>query len=244
METATTDDKVINRLKKMLALANNNGATEGERAAALQQSYTLLAKYNLTMAQVDAHNSTPQEQRMAEKAAFPVYPWARRIAGQVAGLFFCKYYFMRKDTGKQATHVFIGKESNAATAQYMAEYVVRSVMKEAAKMYGSAIAPEARNFAEGVASKLYDRIKEIKDSFNKQEPDAPGTALVLASLYDSEAGANDAWLDALGVKLRTKKTSSKGVTDSAAFYAGRDFGSTVSLAPQISASRSKTARLN
>lgn len=238
------NEKVINRLKKMLALANNAGATDGEREAALKQSYSLLAKYNLTMAQVDTHNSTPQEERLAEKATFPVYPWARQIAGQVSSLFFCKYYFMRLGAGKQATHVFIGKESNAATAQYMAEFVVRSVMREAAKMYGSAIAPEARNFAVGVVSKLYDRIKEIKASFNKQEePSTTGTAMVLASLYKTEEEANANFLSKLGVKLKHGVNRQKDVTDSAAFSAGRDFGGKVSLSPQIASTRDNTRKL-
>lgn len=243
MEDAV-NDKVINRLKKMLALANNAGATEGERDAALQQSYSLLAKYNLTMAQVEDHNATPEEQRLAEKATFPVYPWARQIAGQVADLFFCRYYFMRLGVGKQATHVFIGKESNAATAQYMAEYVVRSVMREAAKLYGSAIAPDARNFAVGVVSKLYDRIKQIKANFNKQEePTTTGTALVLASLYKQEAEANTAWIANIGLKLRTRVSHQKGITDGAAFAAGVEFGAKVSLAPQIAATRDNTRKL-
>lgn len=238
------NEKVINRLKKMLALANNAGATEGERDAALQQSYTLLAKYNLTMAQVDQHNNTPEEAREAQKATFPVYPWARQIANQVAGLFFCKYYYMKLGVGKQATHVFIGKESNAATAQYMAEFVVRSVMREAAKMYGSAIAPEARNFAVGVVSKLWDRIREIKASFNKkQEVETTGTALVLASLYESEAKANASWLEQLGVKLKAGVNRQKGVTDSDAYVAGREFGAKVSLAPQIATTRDNKLRL-
>ena len=233
MEDQVTE-KVISRLKKMLALANNAGATEGERDAALQQSYKLLAKYNLTMQQVDSHNDTPQEQRQSLQATFPVYPWARQIAGQVADLFFCKYYYIRLGVGKQATHVFIGKESNVATAQYMAEFVVRSVMREAAKMYGSAIAPEARNFAVGVVSKLYDRVREIKAAFNTaEEPTTTGTALVLASLYKTEAEANAAWLAAQGTKLRKGVNRQKEVTDTDAFRAGRDFGGKVSLAPQI-----------
>lgn len=238
------ENKILNRIKKMLALANNGAATEGERDAALQQSYSLLAKYNLTMAQVEQHDQTPEEKRLAEKATFPVYPWARQIANQVADLFFCKYYFMRLGVGKQATHVFIGKESNAATAQYMAEFVVRSVMREAAKMYGSAIAPDARNFAVGVVNKLYERIREIKASFNKQEePTTTGTAIVLASLYKTEAEANAKWLEELGVKLKASANRQKGVTDSDAYRAGRDFGAKVSLSPQIASTRDNVRRL-
>jgi hypothetical protein len=233
-----TNEKIIDRVKKMMALANCSGATEGERDNAMRMAYNLLAKYNLSMSQVDAHNSTPQEQRESQTAKFVVYPWARNIANLVGSLFFCNYYFMRSHTGKQAEHVFIGKASNCATAQYMSEFVVKSVCREAARLYGSAIAPEARCFAIGVVRKLQERIKEIKDSHNAES--TVGTELAIVNLDKAEKEANALWLAEQGVKLRTTANRSKGVTDSDAFHAGKDFGARVSLAPQVGAGRSTT----
>ena len=233
---ATANDKVIDRIKKMMALANCAGASEGERDNALRMTYNLLAKHNLSMNEVEAHNRDKEEGRESQKATFVVYPWARQIAGLVGSLFFCNYYFMRSPNGKQASHVFIGKESNAATAQYMSEFVVKSVCREAARLYGSAIAPEARCFAIGVVRQLQERIAEIKASLNKES--APGTALALANLDKAEREANSLWLAEQGVKLRKVASHQKGVTDSDAFHAGRDFGAKVSLAPQVGATRS------
>lgn len=229
-------EKIIDRVKKMLALAHDGGAMEGERDNALRMAYNLLAKYNLSMNQVEAHDSNPPEGRESQKATFVVYPWARSIAGLVGSLFFCNYYFMRSGTGKQATHCFIGKASNAATAQYMSEFVVKSVCREAARLYGSAIAPEARCFAVGVVRKLQERIKEIKDSLNTESK--PGTALALINIDKAERQANSLWLADQGVKLKHSASRSKGVTDSGAYHAGKDFGARVSLSPQVGASRS------
>lgn len=234
--------KILDRIKKMMALANSPAATEGERDTALRMSYSLLAKYNLSMLDIDEHNLQPQEKRQEETTTFVVYPWARHIAVSVADLFFCKYYFRRPSDGKQATHAFIGKESNATTCAYMAEFVVRSVMKEASRMYGSAIAPEARNFAVGAARRIQERVAAIRK--NEHESDkVPGTALMLVNLHASEKLANEAWLTAQGVTLVSKVSSTKGVTNNAAYQAGKSYGGTVSLSAQIENRSSSTRRI-
>jgi hypothetical protein len=236
--TAAAQEKIIDRVKKMMALANCSGAAEGERDNALRMAYNLLAKHNLSMSQVEAHDNTPTEQRESQKATFVVYPWARQIAGLVGSLFFCNYYFMRSPSGKQADHVFIGKVSNVATAQYMSEFVVKSVCREAARLYGSAIAPEARCFAIGVVRKLQERIAEIKSSLNKES--VTGTELALINIDKAEKTANALWLAEQGVKLKTGTNRQKGVTDSDAYHAGKDFGARVSLSPQVGTTRSTT----
>jgi hypothetical protein len=231
---ASAEGKILGRIKKMMALANDGAASEGERENALRMSYALLAKHNLSMMDVEGHARKDEEGRVQLTAEYPVYPWARQISTIVADLFFCKYYFCRHGAGKQATHTFVGKESNAITTQYMAEYVVRSVMREASKLYGSAIAPEARNFAVGVVVTLHKRVREIQDAFNKEQDKAiTGTALALLNLSKSELVANDAWMTSNGVTLTFRKSTQKGITDSAAFRAGKDFGGKVSLSQQI-----------
>lgn len=245
--TAAAQEKIIDRIKKMMALANCSGAAEGERDNALRMAYNLLAKHNLSMSQVEAHNNTPAEQRESQKATFVVYPWARQIAGLVGSLFFCNYYFMRSPNGKQADHVFIGKVSNVATAQYMSEFVVKSVCREAARLYGSAIAPEARCFAIGVVRKLNERVTEIKASLVKDmqaDGKAKGTELALVNIDKAEKTANALWLAEQGVRLKTGTNRQKGVTDSDAYHAGKDFGARVSLSPQVGTTRSTTKAIS
>lgn len=241
-ETVNPNEKIIDRIKKMMALASDTAASEGERENALRMSYNLLAKHNLSMAMVDAHNKKVEEGRESQKAKFVVYPWARSIASTVASLFFCNYYFMRSGTGKQADHVFIGKVSNVATAQYISEFVVRSVTREAARLYGSAISPEGRCFAIGVVDKLRERVKEIKSTYNQQN--TTGTELALVNLDKTEKAANQLWLAEQGVKLRVSASRQKGIGDSDAFHAGKDFGARVSLSPQVGNTRSNTKAIS
>ena len=88
------NEKVLDRVKKMLALGNCSGATDGERDTALKMSFKLLALHNLTMVDVEGHNAEVHEPREAQQATYVVYPWARRMSNQIANLFFCNYYYI------------------------------------------------------------------------------------------------------------------------------------------------------
>lgn len=239
--TPDVSDKILGRIKKMMALANNAAASEGERDNALRMSYKLLAAHNISMVDVQAHGQVKQEGREKQVASFVVYPWARSIASHISELFFCKYYFQRPATGKTATHTFVGKTSNATTASIVADYVVRSVLKEAARRYGSAISPEARNFAVGVTRRIGERVRELRTE--ETTAVSTGTALVLVNLYQSEKEANNNWLALQGVTLKVSASSTKAVTNAAAFHAGKDFGSRVSLSAQVGHSANTTKRL-
>ncbi|CAB4194432.1 Domain of unknown function DUF2786 [uncultured Caudovirales phage] len=238
--TPDVSNKILGRIKRMMALANDAAASEGERDNALRMSYKLLAAHNLSMVDVEAHGAVQPEKREQHRASFVVYPWARNMAHNIAELFFCKYYFQRAGSGKQATHTFLGKVSNATTCSIVADYVVRSVLKEAARRYRSAISPEARDFAVGVARRIGERVRELR---REESAATPGTALVLASLYDSEKKANDSWLAQLGVTLTVKASSTKAVTNAAAYHAGKKFGDSVSLSAQVGHTANTTKRL-
>ena len=185
--------------------------------------------------------TVPVELRESQASKFVVYPWARSIASTIGSLFFCNYYFIRPEAGKQADHVFIGKASNAQTAAYMAEYVVKSVLRESAKLYGTAIAPEARSFAVGVVNRLRERVREMQTAAENDGP--KGTALVLSNLYASEKEANALWLANQGVNLRASANRAKSAVNSDAYYAGKDFGSRVSLAAGIGHSANTLKRI-
>lgn len=63
-------DKIINRVKKMMALANDPAASDGERENALRMSYAILAKYNLDMTDVEGKPTGPQEARQSVVGEF------------------------------------------------------------------------------------------------------------------------------------------------------------------------------
>lgn len=234
MEAEMNKDKILARVKKMMALANDAAATEGERDNALRMAHATLAKYNLTMAQAEKAGEKSQEQRLEgvlKKKS--THPWERTVANAIAKLFFCEYFFILR-TGRETLHYFVGKESNVATSEGMFEYVVKSIDKEAQKVAkeqtGNPSGTFWRSFCKGAAYAIYERCKEIRA--NAEKPAAsPGTSLVLASVYASEKIANDHYI-ALHHRVR-EVTSHQRTPDYSAAAAGKAFGNKINLNNQI-----------
>lgn len=155
-------ERILDRIKKMLALANDPGASEGERETALRMAYNLLAKHNLSMS--DVPKDGVQEPREMAETTISADKWARHIAHAVGKLFFCKYYFYRTDSAGRDRHCFVGRASNVATATYMTEYLIKAIKRESTKRYGSPTTPEGRSFCVGTTNVVWGRVDEMMKS--------------------------------------------------------------------------------
>lgn len=228
-------DRVLARVKKMMALANDAAASEGERDNALRMAHATLAKYNLTMAQADAAGTKPEEMRTQGGVELREHPWMRTVAAAVGKLFFCHFFYTNYGKNRYS-YTFIGKESNVYTAQEMLKYIIKSIDTEgkrwAKEQTGNASGSDWRSFCKGAAHKVYRRCVELQEAAT-QAPSVPGTALVLASVYESERLANLAYLAKTGVKLRTAANRERAALGSA-YAAGREYGSKIGLNNQIS----------
>lgn len=244
--------KILSRVRKMMALASNAGATEGERDNAMRAVHATLAKYNLTLSEVDASDPNAEEKREQLRKQFLGKPWAIMIAGAVARMYFCHYFYQtlggNAGPTQKATHIFIGRHSNVVTAQEMAEFVVTSVNREAQKYQrdtGGGYA-DYRAFAQGAAGRVFQRCAAIEaDAKSKGVPaeasdlvhpevqaSTPGTALVIATLYKTEFDANEAFVtQKLGKIGKGRSMTLAG--NRTARQAGAEFGSKVSLHTQI-----------
>lgn len=234
------ESKILRRVRKMMNLARDAGASEGERDNAMRMVQAYLAKYNLDMGTVNATDQT-EEARGKHSADFLGKPWAIQIASAIARLYFCHYYYSvlggNKGPTQPARHTFVGRTSNVVTAQEMAQFVVESVNREAMRYkrniggsYG-----DYRAFAQGATERIRTRVRTlIEEASTKgvENVDAPGTSLVLASLYQRETDANKNWLATTGVKLSSDRSQSYG-EGSHARAAGRQYGSNVSLHRQV-----------
>lgn len=236
-----SDDKIINRIKKMLALANDSAASEGERDNALRMAYATMAKHNIDMAAVE---SAGQERRINMDVAGWSMIWSCHIHNVVGALFFCKYYRGSKINGTKLEHHFVGRESNAVTASYMASFIVTSVLKEGRSKGWHNLSAEMRSFGLGVAARLAERVEEIREAEKaKQEQTGAGRELVLASLYKTEAQANAQFLnEECGIRLRKSK-GGKGASDGSAYAAGKEYGGKINLSAQVSGAGSSQLKL-
>lgn len=223
-------EKIINRIRKMLDLANDLGATEGERDAALHQAYRTMAHYNLDMTTIQASQEEPREGYDYHGFSFP---FAKTVCDSIAELFFCTYVVGGKINGTQCVHHFIGKESNAATAMVMADWIIKSIMKEGRKLYKQNTSPGCRAFCLGAAAKLRQRVDAMvaeSTAANSTEYTG-GSALVLANLYDSESKANDTLMMTLYNIKMVKPRKSR--VNGSAYAQGKEFGDKINLSLQV-----------
>lgn len=232
------EQKIIDRIAKMLRLAQNDGATEGERDNALRMAHATLAKYNLNVSQIELETGkkdTGEVRTRHEQKFYGRTPWARAVSIDIGRMLFCKYYYIPKRGDRtNVIHCFIGRHSNAISAGLLAEFVVKSILSEAKSLGKSSSDPHfAKEFCLGACYRIRERIDEILEAALKPAIKTPGMELVLASLYQTEGVENGKFLTTIGVRL-VKPPPRKVVRGSAdAHHAGRQFGGTVSLNHQI-----------
>lgn len=232
--TTNLTKAVLEKVTKLLRLANDAGATEGERNNALRMAHGLLAKHNLEMADLEQHNSRSDRGRVCSE--FPAYPWARGVCNAVATLFFSVYVASYTNNDNKGKHYFIGKEENATTAMLMAEFVVRSIKKEAERIMKERRAegedlrwPWFRAFGSGAALRVAERVAEIMKEREAMKA-SPGTSLVLASVYQLEREANEKWKKE---NMSTKPGRNTPLHISDGTDEGYAYGDTISLNHQV-----------
>lgn len=240
-------NKILTKVRKMMAIAGDGAAAEGERDNALRMAHALLAKHNLSMAEVEAKGGEAGEARGVELCESRNQPWARTTAMAVANMLFCSYFFSRSSRAGKVMHNFVGREGNAKTAAELANFVISSIMSEANKQWKKQADPGPwwTSFCKGAAHRIHERCKEIREAAenaSKAEAGSTGTALVLASVYASKLAANKQYIsDRLGIKLVTKPVRSKAATEG--YHAGRSFGNGIQLNRQVGWSPATSGRL-
>src|SRR5215472_4319088 len=88
-EDRVVSEQILARVRKMLALANDAGATEGERDNALRMAHATLAKYNLDLAAAEIAGGEDEradslEPRVEQAGKFGGWAWAQHIANSIA----------------------------------------------------------------------------------------------------------------------------------------------------------------
>jgi hypothetical protein len=246
MENERSKEWVLDRVRKLLAVANDAGATEGERDNALRMAHKTLAKYNVSMAEAEAIRPGDTEDRVIHRAQFFGRPWARVASHAVANLFFCEYIYTSSGRAKKTTHFFIGRETNAITAASMAEYIVNSIMREGKKKQRAEDAGNIyyRSFATAASVAIRRRVDAMIAEASKTDQDgSKGTALIVANHYLAERDKNLTKRNEAFSKVGTGRSGSDRFhADGAAD--GRRYGETVSLDRQLGGPASDRKRLS
>lgn len=110
-------EKIIDRIKKLLAVAEDKGATEHEAAAAALAAQRLIAEYDVEQWEIHSKDTEPIETIYADDAK---RRWRWSLADVIAPAFRCKTYQTRRWDSARRRYVhlmgFYGYKTDATAA--------------------------------------------------------------------------------------------------------------------------------
>ena len=246
MANSLTPDeaKVLERVRKMLRLAADAAATDGERDNALRMAHATLAKHNLSLAQAEAESGANAAERVArgrESCSSRNQPWAKHLAHAVARTCFCAYFSSPCAAKGKVEHNFVGRAGNASTAQSLTAYLLASITSQANREWKKQPNPGPwwTAFCKGASDRVAERCKALTEEAEREEQ---CRALVLANFAKVEASANALFIrEGLGLALRMRKNRERA-SPRQGYIDGQKFGDGLSLNRQVGAA-APTGRL-
>lgn len=226
-----SDTKILEKVRKLLAMANHENANETERETAMRQAHALLTKHGLDMVAVDDHMREKIDPRGEFKHEDWSMPWTRGVRQAIAKLFMCSYYYGEKINGTRSHHYFVGRESNATTAEYMSVFVVGSILKEGRMRYGQNLCSQTRAFGEGAASRLWQRVSEMIAAKVEEVQVSDGKGLALIDLRTVEDEGNSDFVKSWKIK---KAVARNAKVDANAYREGQAHANSIGLNVQVS----------
>lgn len=159
-------DKILDRLAKLLELAESSNEHEAEVAA--QRAAELMTKHQLDAADVEAHRagaSAPKIERGridAEEGApeSRVENWHKALLSSIADVLGARAWF--RGRGKLAQFLIIGPADSVATGRYLYMHLSQQVNKlsrEAQRRHGEAQNAWRRAYAMGMVARVWERLR-------------------------------------------------------------------------------------
>lgn len=119
-----TREKLIDKINKIMALAENNPSEE-EAASAASKAQALLAEYNLTLGDLKEADAKTDISTDGDYVTTQT-PWHLFLGPAVAKLYFCAYFFRNLPQSRRQ-HCFVGTQANTAVARGMFAYLIGAV---------------------------------------------------------------------------------------------------------------------
>ncbi len=228
------ENKIIDKVKKLLALSNSSN--EAEASSALAKAHALLAEHNLSMDSL-ADKSIIEEFTIETGSTIANYK--KVVCSALAELNFCQILIRRKTeyvAGKGfqsvANLVIVGKNHNVLVTQSLIEYIVGSIERIAKRDGKGKGKSFITAFKFGMAINVSKRIQEIIAQDKK--PDSGINALVV-----QEKSEIDNYLKDFDLKTKSVKASGDRRDVNAGFQAGEQ----ISLNKQVQGSHASKSTL-
>lgn len=248
--------RVIERIKKMLALAENAASAPNEAATAARMAESLMRKHNIDMAEIITKELASGEGLVREFAiddfdhASNKYPqWLNFLAVAISKMFDCHVtlgWTGRHTGGKACVNIqFFGYRDDVAISKWMFSYLIHEinrladryweVRKVTAQHDGSTAKLVKKNYREGASTTICARIDEIVSKRAEElKSDSVSTALVVVKrkAVEEEFG-----------EFKYNSTQRKGEYDGQAYNQGRHDGKNINLSRPLEDKTSKNVRI-
>lgn len=193
------------KIRKLLTLANDAGATEGEKNSALEMAQALMLKYNIS---VDLDEKDVKIMAGGVYGKQYTFSWHKLVAMSVSEMYTCKLVTWSK--GFQ----FVGFPENIEACQMTLDFIVEQIddawkvhlnkAKEIAKREGhegEVLGKQYRdNFRYGCAAKVWGRIHKMMEDLqtnNTKAMETVGcTSLVVVDTIKKQLDDISAFMDA------------------------------------------------
>jgi len=210
------NEKIVDKIRKLFALAGNN-PSEAEADLAMTMARKLLDKHSLSMSDLADTSGEVDE----ELLNIPSTEWARMLCYSIAKLYDAQVLLRTMRRGQRAKLFIIGNEANRVTATIVIESVLAQIQRKA-KGKGNSFRVGA---SYGVSLQVDRIIAERAD----QEV-VVGTGLLPIDLTTKAMRDIDEFLSNIAnLSYHTSKMRN-------ASREGVNFGSNVSLSPRVGGS--------
>lgn len=171
-------DEIIIKINKLLALSKSSNENEAQNA--MLKAQMLLAKYKLSMKEVESYsNKNIKIEDFKTKEKFRGKSWKSNLAKVIADNFGCFLYY---NTGNYKVHrvCFYGKEEDVIIANIMFEYAVKWINLEGNKLVKRMKQDRRRKYFDGIKNDYaLGFIAGLKERFRKQITENKEWGLIL-----------------------------------------------------------------
>ena len=212
-------DSIKERIRKLLAKADNTACTVEEAQAFNDKAFELMAKYNLDRATVEKDKEAVRNHKTL---AVVIRPWSTAVLHGICRLYYCEWYYTRNGRSDQVT--LVGEESNVAVCHAIAIMVLRAIQQEAR------VTGLGRSFMNGAGLTIYQRCLEMRPKASSPAAQQTSDNRALVVLGDKEDTENKQYIAKLtGGNLKSARSTGAKARGAAGVAAGAAFGKTLPL---------------
>lgn len=224
------DKNIVEKIKKLLALATSSN--ENESTAAAEKASLLLAQYNLSLADLGPNHQEEIDEAGVETTSKFV-TWKMILLSGIAEANCCNA--MRNNyTGSM---FLVGSSTNLIVCSHLYEYLSSAIERRAKYRKGNGRGLAYLNaFRVGCATRLRQRLLEQKEEMERSGIPGEGNAaatpgIVVRSMFEKSQQAIADYLTSKGAKVKTR--SGAQISSDAGFNSGYEVGDRISLNKQM-----------